>query len=177
MRGRLGWDRHSCRMSISQRRGFHLCATRISEHDFPLLKTKQVERNYLYRSYPNTPHMQNICLEYSGVEGGRQLHLPILSLFYSYKDEDGLFWCWSMIDSFISGDEWEADCPPTKSPADSWLKAQGLATQLPMNLVHTLPLQACLKVADLFYSDLGLIQSRSGISLTVLAKSQSCLPC
>lgn len=169
MRGSLGCDLHSCRMSISQLSGFHLCATGISEHDFPLLRTKQMNRNYLYRSCPNAPHIQNPSLDYSGV-GRRQSQLTILSSFYSYKDEDCLFWFLTMIDSFISEDVWEVPCPPTKSPGDSWLKA--LAIQSPINL-HTLPLQACLKVAGLFYSDLG----RRGISLTVLANSQSCLHC
>lgn len=81
----------SCRMSISQLSGFNLCAARISEHDVPSLKTEQVNRNYLHRSCPNAPHMQNIYLDYLGVGGRRKLQLATLSSFYSHKDKDSFF--------------------------------------------------------------------------------------
>lgn len=136
-----------------------------------------MNRNSLHRSCPDAPHMQNIYLDCSEVGRRRKLQLATLSSFYSYKDEDCLFRCWAVIESFISGDVWESACPPTESPADSWLKAQGPAIQLPGNMVHTLLLQDCLKVAGVFYSDLGWIQSRRGISLAVMANSQSCLHC
>lgn len=82
MKRSLGWDPQSCRMSISQLGGFNLCANRISENDFPSLKTKQVNRDYLYRSCSNVPHMQNTCLDYLEVGGRRQLQLTALFILF-----------------------------------------------------------------------------------------------